>query len=375
MPSSSYVTTTSGRSSRRNTASLPAASSSLAWWNERGSLLSAVSTMPESREPRNSWRSTPRISEAFFSSCARISPRCGREAASSMLWISPTSPRVAVMSTTRWPCALAFIIPPPVEMASSSGCAWTRSSVPISLTENHLGQLFDSTVPRAGDGVVRGGDHLGRRSLDGDTQSGPADHGRVVAAVADRHNLLPRDAKTPAQEFERGGLVALDARELEVLGHRRRDVQLPCPSAARVRQQRLEPFGGRDDDELGRGRPHRPVQVAHDVDLHAGVLRVLVCLRAIARDDQRVVAVRLNVQVALLRVADDLHGQVVPDAMVEQHAAIERPDLGALVADDRPLEAQAFHPRHRARERAAGAGDHGHAPRHDAEIGRASCRE
>src|SRR5438128_2436821 len=48
-PSSAYVTTTSGRSSRTKTASLPAASSSLAWWNERGSLLSAVSTMPESR--------------------------------------------------------------------------------------------------------------------------------------------------------------------------------------------------------------------------------------------------------------------------------------------------------------------------------------
>ena len=31
------------------------------------------------------------------------------------------SPRVAVTSTTRWPCAFAFIITPPVEIASSSG--------------------------------------------------------------------------------------------------------------------------------------------------------------------------------------------------------------------------------------------------------------
>ena len=39
--------------------------------------------------------------------------------------ISPSSPRVQVTSTTRWPAATALAMVPPVPIVSSSGWAWT----------------------------------------------------------------------------------------------------------------------------------------------------------------------------------------------------------------------------------------------------------
>src|SRR6266849_6688272 len=89
-------------------------------------------------------------------------------------------------------------------------------------------------------------------------------------------------------------------------------------------------------------------------------------LRPVALDDELVVAVGLDMQVALARVADDLHRDVVRDAVVEQLFAVRRPDLGALVADDRTVQAELLSPRLRAGKRPAGGGDHGDAATLDA---------
>ena len=43
--------------------------------------------------------------------------------------ISPISPRVQVIRTTRWPASMALTIAPPVPIVSSSGWAWTVMSV------------------------------------------------------------------------------------------------------------------------------------------------------------------------------------------------------------------------------------------------------
>ena len=83
-------------------------------------------------------------------------------------------------------------------------------------------------------------------------------------------------------------------------------------------------------------------------------------LGPVTLDDQLVVSVGLHVQVSLTRVADHFHCQLVLDTVIEQDAAVERPDLGALVADDRTLEAELFHPWNRARKGTARARDHCH---------------
>ena len=119
------------------------------------------------------------------------------------------------------------------------------------------------------------------------------------------------------------------------------------------------------DDNLGRGRTHRLVQVAHDVDLHAGVVRVLVRLGSVTLDDQLVIAVRLHVQVSLARIADHFHRQVVLDTVIEHDCAVQRADLRALVADDRARQAEAFHPGHCAGKGPTGAGDRHDAGGHD----------
>ena len=132
-----------------------------------------------------------------------------------------------------------------------------------------------------------------------------------------------------------------------------------------VGQQLFELFGRGDDHELGRGRTHRCIQVADDVDLHPRVLGVPTGFRPVALDDQAVVAVGLHVQIALTRVTDDLHRDRVGYAVVEEHAAVECSDLGALIAHDRPLETEPPDPRHRAGERPARASHDGDAPGND----------
>ena len=70
---------------------------------------------------------TPRRPIARSSSPARISPRRRWLSGVSMsgTTISPSSPRVPVTRTTRWPSATALAIAPPVPIVSSSGWAWT----------------------------------------------------------------------------------------------------------------------------------------------------------------------------------------------------------------------------------------------------------
>ncbi len=94
------------------------------------------------------------------------------------------------------------------------------------------------------------------------------------------------------------------------------------------------------------------------MDLHLGVVGVLVGLGPVAFHDQPVVAVGLDVNVALAAEGHHLNGQAVANPVVEQHRPARIPDLGPLIADEGVLEAQPAHPGHRARERASGAGDH-----------------
>ena len=101
------------------------------------------------------------------------------------------------------------------------------------------------------------------------------------------------------------------------------------------------------------------------MDLHAGMTGVFVRLGAIALDEQLVVPIRLDVQVELARESNHLHGQVVRNSVIEDHIAIQRPDLSALVADDRSFEVELEHPRQRAWKRPAGARDHVDARRDD----------
>jgi len=80
--------------------------------------------------------------------------------------------------------------------------------------------------------------------------------------------------------------------------------------------------------------------------------------RPVARHQQLIVAVCLDMQITFLRKSDDLYRQVVRDAVVENHLAARKPHLLPLVADDRPVEAKPAHPRQRPGERPAGARDH-----------------
>src|ERR1700694_3409956 len=73
-------------------------------------------------------------------------------------------------------------------------------------------------------------------------------------------------------------------------------------------------------------------------------------LRPVALDQQQVVAICLDVKVALTRETDDLHREVVDDAMVEDGFAVRLANLRALVADDRPVQPQPLYPRQRARK-------------------------
>jgi hypothetical protein len=82
---------------------------------------------------------------------------------------------------------------------------------------------------------------------------------------------------------------------------------------------------------------------------------VFVSLGAIALDEQLVVAIRLDVKVALARESNHFHGQVMRDSAIEDHIAIQRAHLRSLVADDRSVEAELKHPRKRARKWTAGA--------------------
>src|SRR3989454_6987846 len=85
---------------------------------------------------------------------------------------------------------------------------------------------------------------------------------------------------------------------------------------------------------------------------------ILMSFRPVAPDDQLVVPVRLDVEVALAGEADDLHGQVVRDAVIENYLAIRQPHLRALVADDRAVKAEALHPGQGAGERPSRARGH-----------------
>ena len=60
-------------------------------------------------------------------------------------------------------------------------------------------------------------------------------------------------------------------------------------------------------------------------------------------------------EIALASESDDLHGDVVMDAVVEKHLAARRSHLRALVADDRVVQAQPNRPWQRAWKRPSGA--------------------
>ena len=89
-------------------------------------------------------------------------------------------------------------------------------------------------------------------------------------------------------------------------------------------------------------------------------------LFAIVLDDQLIVPIRLHVELALAREADDLHRDLLRDSVVEKQRAVEVADLRALVADERTAEPEPFHPRQGAGERSSRAGDHRDAGRDQA---------
>src|SRR4029077_9813695 len=126
-------------------------------------------------------------------------------------------------------------------------------------------------------------------------------------------------------------------------------------AAPDLRQQPFQRRAGGDDDQLGRSRAHRVVEVPHHVNLHPGVLGIFMRFRPVALDQQQVVAIGLDMKVTLAREADNLHRQLVRDAMVEDGCAVRQPHLRALVADDRAVQPQLLHPRQRAGKWAAGA--------------------
>src|SRR5207302_10482973 len=161
-----------------------------------------------------------------------------------------------------------------------------------------VGQLLDSTAARAGDGAVRGGLNLFRRALDRHPEPGPRNHRRVVTTVADGDRLRLWYVHTLAQELQGRRLVALDAGELEIGRHGCGRVEATRPTPARLWQQGLQDRARGDDDELRRRGAHRLIEVAHDVDLHARMPGIFMRLGAVALDEQLIVAIRLDVQVA-----------------------------------------------------------------------------
>ena len=74
-------------------------------------------------------------------------------------------------------------------------------------------------------------------------------------------------------------------------------------------------------------------------------------------NDQLVIAIGLDVKVAFSSESNDLHCQVVRDAVVEEHLTARRPNLRALVTDDRVVQSEPSRPRHGAGERAPRASD------------------
>src|SRR2546426_531786 len=110
------------------------------------------------------------------------------------------------MSTTRWPCDFAFIITPPVEIASSSGCAWTRSRVAIYFSNASASCWIP---PWPGPGMVRSAtarqqplDRFGR----GDDHELGGGLAHRLIEIIDYVNLHPGVLSVPA----RLGSVALD---------------------------------------------------------------------------------------------------------------------------------------------------------------------
>jgi len=131
---------------------------------------------------------------------------------------------------------------------------------------------------------------------------------------------------------------------------------LPSQRRRTFWKQRFQLLARGDHHQLGGGRPHRLVEVPDDVDWHARMVRVFVRLGPVPLNQQLVVGIRLDVEVAFARKTDHLHREVVLDAVVEQHLAVQRPDLRALVANDRSLKPKALDPRQRTRKGPTSAG-------------------
>src|SRR5918997_7159908 len=126
----------------------PAASSTSACQKDRGSSLSGVPNMPESRYPRNSTRWTPRAAVERATSAMRRSTSVS-PGPSSPSGTSPTSPRVPYTTTTRCPWSTARASVPAVVMHSSSGWAWnaTRVAIGAVLPRTRSGAVTDCGPP------------------------------------------------------------------------------------------------------------------------------------------------------------------------------------------------------------------------------------
>jgi len=83
---------------------------------------------------------------------------------------------------------------------------------------------------------------------------------------------------------------------------------------------------------------------------------VLPAFRRVVLDQEEVVPVGVDMEVALPCELDHLHRQVVGDAVVEQQRPVRRPDLGPLVADHRLGQLESGDPLDGARVGASGAG-------------------
>ena len=87
------------------------------------------------------------------------------------------------------------------------------------------------------------------------------------------------------------------------------------------------------------------------------MLGVFPRLRPIALDEKLIIAVGLDVEIALASESDDLHRDIVVDAVVEEHLAARRSHLSALVANNRVVQPKPYRPWQGAWKRPSGARD------------------
>ena len=221
---------------------------------------------------------------------------------------------------------------------------------------DHLGHSF---LGGRGADPVGDREHARVRVGDGDAEAGPLEQLDVVLPVAEGDRPLGREAQVLGQEAETGALRHLGARELEEEGQRLGDEEAAVEAGLHPVLQPVEGVGVVDGDELRRRRREPGGEVADLVQREVLEAGVALGLRRHLGDVELVVDVAVDVEALRADGGDRLARELERDRLVAQELAGARVgDDGALVADDRVVDAGLLQVRPHRAEHAAGDDDH-----------------